>query len=270
MNTVKRAMLFIFAFVVLSPTVIFAPLSQVKPKTHTNSLGMEFVLIPAGSFDMGIPKKFKSPCKDDVPRHRVTISQPFYMGRYEVTQEQWHAVMKTNPGKFKGSSNPVERVSWSDVQDFIRKLNEMEKTQAYRLPTEAEWEYASRAGTSNLYCFGDSVEQLPAYAWFYENAHHKTHPVGKLRPNAWGLYDTLGNVWEWCQDVYEKGYYRDSPSVDPQGPASGSCRVLRGGSWHSINPYRLRCCFRFYFPFNGQLPIVGFRLVKSIERRRQP
>ena len=166
------------------------------------------------------------------PAHQVTISQPFYLGTYEVTQGQWEAVMRNNPSTFGGGPNlPVENVSWKNVQAFIEKLNMMEGGSTYRLPTEAEWEYAARAGMTTAYSFGDDPEQLGAYAWYSSNSGSKTHPVGQLEPNPWGLYDMHGNVWEWVHDWYAKEYYQRSPARDPQGPDSGVGRVLRGGSW---------------------------------------
>lgn len=200
------------------------------PRTYTNSIGMEFVLIPAGSFQMGADPNFEDAADDQTPRHRVTLSQPFYLGKYEVTQEQWVAVMGTNPSRFKGRTNPVEQVSFDDVQTFIRKLNAKEGGSRYRLPTEAEWEYAARAGATGKYGFGDDDDQLGLYAWYTGNSGDKTHPVGQLRANAWGLHDMHGNVWEWVQDWYDESYYRHSPATDPRGPGSGSNRVFRGGA----------------------------------------
>jgi formylglycine-generating enzyme required for sulfatase activity len=212
------------------------------------------VLIPAGSFSKSLLKIFQLDFDEDeldalgeeIERERereVTISRPFYLGKYVVTQEQWTSVMGENPSHFKGLTNPVERVSWDDVQVFIQKLNEKEGTSGYRLPTEAEWEHAARAGTKTDYFFGDAVEQLDRYAWHGRNAGGKTHPVGQKEPNPWGLYDIYGNVWEWVQDWHSEAYYAlHKTSVDPQGPSSDPLesspfrgRVLRGGSW-SINP----------------------------------
>jgi formylglycine-generating enzyme required for sulfatase activity len=165
----------------------------------TNIIGMEFVLIPAGSFTMG--DDGESADDDEKPRHRVTISQPFYLGKYEVTQMQWAVVMGNNPSRFKELSNPVENVSWNDVQEFIRRLNQMLLgARKYRLPTEAEWEYAARAGTTSAYSFGDDAGNLYRYAWYKGNSEDKTHPVGQRDPNAWGLHDMHGNVWEWVED----------------------------------------------------------------------
>jgi formylglycine-generating enzyme required for sulfatase activity len=197
-------------------------------ESFTNSIGMEFVLIPAGSFTMGADKNFEDADDDETPPHRVTISKPFYLGKYEVTQTQWEAVMRDNPSRFKGPNNPVEQVSWKDAQVFIKRLNEKEGHDRYRLPSEAEWEYTARAGTTGPYSFGDNAGLLGRYAWYIKNSGDKTHPVGQKKPNAWGLHDMYGNVWEWVQDWYGESYYRSSPSMDPAGPSSGSGRVVRG------------------------------------------
>jgi formylglycine-generating enzyme required for sulfatase activity len=198
------------------------------PPSFTNSIGMEFVLIPAGTFMMGSPDSDTEARNDEKPAHRVTISQSFYLGKYPVTQAQWETVMGNNPSHFKDNPNhPVERVSWNDVQGFIRKLNEREGGGDYRLPTEAQWEYACRAGTETPRYHQD----IDAIAWYDANSSRQTHPVGQKLPNAWGLYDMLGNVWEWVQDRYAEGYYRYRPTVDPQGLVAGAFRVYRGGSW---------------------------------------
>ncbi len=139
--------------------------------------------------------------------------------------------MGKNPSNFQGETRPVEQVSWNDVQEFLRKLNQQAEKEIYRLPTEAEWEYAARAGTETMFSFGDDAERLGDYAWYSGNSGSETHPVRGRTPNAWGLYDMHGNVWEWCQDWYDSEYYAKSPRDNPQGPFSGSSRVLRGGSW---------------------------------------
>ena len=203
--------------------------------------------------------------------HWVHISQPFDLSKYEVTQAQWKAVMgeSNNPSDFKGDDRPVASVSWNDVQDFIWKLNEREGTDVYRLPTEAEWEYAARAGSQTAYYFGDSASQLGAYAWYSENANGETHPVGKKQPNAWGLYDIHGNVWEWVQDWYGKfsattAEITVATSVlDPGGPSSESDRVLRGGAW-GIGARSCRSANR-----NSGHPgfadrYLGFRLLRQV------
>ena len=202
--------------------------SVVKPMTVTNSIGMTFVLIPPGEFRMGSDDK--EAYKDEKPVHTVRLTQAFFLGKYEVTQGQWQAVMGMNPSLFPGDANrPVEQVSWDNVQGFIRRLNAQEGGAQYRLPTEAEWEYAARAGTTTAYSFGNDARQLGEYAWYDNNADGKTHPVGQKKPNAWGLHDMYGNVWEWVQDWYTN--YAAGSAVDPAGPSSGSLRVVRGGSW---------------------------------------
>jgi len=206
------------------------------PQTLRNSLGMEFVLIPAGELQMG--SNDTGADDDEKPVHTVRLTKPFYLGKYEVTQAQWEAVMGNNRSHFKGDSAwPVESVSWEDVQEFIRRLNARERgTASYRLPTEAEWEYAARAGSTTAYSFGNSASDLGRYAWYGDNAGGKTHPVGQLQPNAWGLYDMHGNVWEWVQDWF--GTYPSGTVADPAGPTSGSGRVYRGGGWR----YGVRLC----------------------------
>ena len=184
---------------------------------------MEFVWIPAGEFRMG---STSSDARDwEQPVTQVRISRGFWLGKYEVTQSEWQGVMGTNPSKFSGCGQcPVERVSWEDVQEFIRRLNAVDGAGTYRLPTEAEWEYAARAGTT-----GDRYGNVDAIAWYYGNNGERTHPVGQKAANAWGLHDMLGNVWEWVGDW--RGGYPGGSVTDPRGPVSGSDRVLRGGGW---------------------------------------
>jgi formylglycine-generating enzyme required for sulfatase activity len=218
-------------------------------ETFTNSLGMEFILIAAGVFTMGDGGRGEA--------YRVTISRPFYLGKYQVTQAQWVAVMGSNPSHFKGERNPVENVSWNDAQTFIQRLNEQEDTGKYRLPTEAEWEYAARAGATSAYSFGNNPGQLIRCAWFKDNSDKQTHPVGELQPNAWGLYDMHGNVWEWVNDWY--GIYPASAVADPCGPSSGDSRVLRGGSWLN-DAWYLRSASRCFYAPDYCLERFGFRL----------
>jgi formylglycine-generating enzyme required for sulfatase activity len=217
---------------------------------------MTFVRIPAGEFRMGSTDGHD----DERPVHTVRISQPFYLGIHAVTQGQWEVVMD-NPSRFTGDPNrPVERVSWEDVQAFISRLNAREGRTLYRLPTEAEWEYAVRAGSTTAYCFGDHSHRLGEYAWYSENASGQTHPVGTRQPNVWGLYDMHGNVWEWVQDWY--GKYTAEPVTDPQGPASGSFRVVRGGSWR--DDARLgRSAYRDDGAPGTRVDILGFRLLRT-------
>jgi len=237
------------------------PSSQSVGKKITNSLGMEFVYIPPGTFMMGSPSS-ESGRDNDEKQHRVTLTQGYYMQTTEVTQGHWRAVMGNDPSYFKncGDDCPVEQVSWNDVQEFIQKLNRKEGTNKYRIPTEAEWECACRAGTSTAYCFGNSASDLSNYAWYNSNSGSKTHPVAQKQPNAWGLYDMHGNVWEWCYDW--KGDYPSGSVSDPSGPSSGEDRVLRGGSW--VNYARsCRSAYRI-----GDTPgfrnfDLGFRLVLS-------
>ncbi|WP_406670714.1 formylglycine-generating enzyme family protein [Methanolobus sp. ZRKC4] len=234
-----------------------------NPKTYTNSIDMEFVLIPAGEFEMGSPLYEEDRYDNEGPVHEVTIGQAYYFGKYEVTQEQWGEVMGDNPSYFDGDSNPVEKVSWNDVQEFVKKLNNMEGTNKYRLPSEAEWEYACRAGTTMRYSFGDSVSDLGEYAWYKNNSGSKTHPVGQKKPNPWGLYDMHGNVWEWCQDGWHS-YYEGAPT---DGSAwedgSGSLRVSRGGSWFN-NAENCRSANRYeYAPYSRYFNF-GFRLLREM------
>jgi formylglycine-generating enzyme required for sulfatase activity len=222
-------------------------------KLWVNRLGIEFVLIPVGTFAMG------SEAQGAV--HQVTLSQPFYMSRYAVTQAQWIAVMRKNSSRFQGEHHPVENVSWEDVQEFIRWLNAREGGKQYRLPTEAEWEYAARAGSMTIYSSGDDVSQLGEHAWYATSAGGVTHPVGQLRPNAWGLYDMYGNVWEWVQDWY--GAYPTEAVTDPQGPSLGSIRVLRGGSWRSGSK-DCRSANRLYAEPGSRSDSIGFRLLRTV------
>jgi formylglycine-generating enzyme required for sulfatase activity len=207
--------------------------AQELASTYTNSIGMKFVLIPAGTFMMGADKNLEEPNNDELPRHQVRISKPFYLGVYDVTQKDWTAVMGNNPSKFEGEDKPVDTVSWDDAQAFVARLNQKEGHSRYRLPTEAEWEYALRAGTTSTYYFGADWSQLGDHAWYDGNSGSTTHPVGEKRPNAWGLYDMIGNVWEWNQDWLGENYYANSPSADPTGPTSGRYCVVRGCGWYS-------------------------------------
>lgn len=218
--------------------------------------GAKFVLIPAGTFTMG-------GSGSDETKHQVTISKPFYMQTTELTQGQWQKVMGSNPSYFKdcGDDCPVEQVSWNDVQDFIGRLNRQEGTDKYRLPTEAEWEYAARSGgKQETYAGTSSESDLGEYAWYDKNSGGKTHPVGQKRPNGLGLYDMSGNVWEWVQDWY--GDYPSGSVTDPTGPSSGSSRVIRGGSWLSGASY-CRSAVRYDNTPGGRSGSIGFRLVRT-------
>ena len=197
---------------------------------------MEMVWIESGTFTMGSPSSETDRDSDEGPQHEVTISQGFYLGQYEITQAQWESVMGRNPSTFIGPNRPVETLSWNEVQAFIHRLNETAGDSLYRLPTEAEWEYAARAGTTTRWSYGDEERQLGDYAWYFSNDKPDgTKEVGTKLPNPWGLYDMHGNVFEWCQDWYGENYYDSSPSVDPSGPSTGSFlaqfKVLRGGGF---------------------------------------
>lgn len=190
----------------------------------SNQLGMEFAYIPSGSFVMGSDKGGA----DERPARRVAIRKGYYMGRYEITQAQWRMVMGTEPSNFKGCDDcPVEQVSWTEAQSFIKKLNERNDAFSYRLPSEAEWEYACHGQMT-----GESMGAIDVLAWYFNNSANKTHPVGEKQANAWGLYDMLGNVWEWCEDVYHDSY-KGAPTDGSAWLTGGDqrYRVMRGGSW---------------------------------------
>jgi formylglycine-generating enzyme required for sulfatase activity len=229
--------------------------------------GKTFVQIPPGEFLMGSPDG--NP--DEQPPRKIQISKGFQLGKIEVTQAQWDAVMRNphggpgteedrsavNPSHFKGPSRPVENVSWDDVQQFLQRLNKRDPQHLYRLPTEAEWEYACRAGEADA--AGRAPEEA---AWFTGNANRQTHPVGRKQPNAWGLQDMLGNVFEWVQDWYAPDAYTAGDNVDPAGPESSSYKVYRGCAWLS-EAKQCRPAFRgFDFP-NSPSYAVGFRLVRT-------
>jgi formylglycine-generating enzyme required for sulfatase activity len=195
-----------------------------------NGATMQFVLIPPGSFAMGDAKG----SSDEQPVHKVTITRPFYLGKYQVAQKQWKAVMGSNPSTSQGPQNPVDSVTWDGCQAFLAKLNAKFRAAGakFSLPTEAQWEYACRAGSTGIFYYGNAEDRLGDYAWFSDHAGGRTHPVGEKKPNPWGLYDMYGNVWQWCADWYDADYYRKSPASDPAGPSAGSERVMRGGSWY--------------------------------------
>ncbi len=244
---------------------------------------MEFVPIPAGEFMMGSSKaEFETALKEaktkhsglalgliqaEVPQHDVKITRPFYLGKYEVTQQQWQAIMADNPSEFKEPDNPVERVNWNDCQEFLAKLNKKCATAGMRftLPTEAQWEYACRAGTTTRYGFGDDEAKLGDYAWFSDNSEKKTHPVGQKIPNAWGLHDMHGNVWEWCADWFWEDYYKRSPTNDPTGPSGSICAFrggFRGGS-RCDSTVGCRSAQRYISQPVSRYGNVGFRVLYS-------
>ena len=244
------------------PTVLQPGGASQAGEVITNTIGIRMLLIPAGEFLMGSPDSDSDALTHEKPQHRVKLTRPFYLGVCAVTQEEYERVMGKNPSRFQGDpQRPVETVSWNDAVEFCRRLSENEGKQ-YRLPTEAEWEYACRAGTTTKWCFGDSESQLGEYAWYDENSGGTTHPVGEKKPNAWGVYDMHGNVWEWCADWYEAGYYSASPADDPQCPSSGDVRVLRGGSW-LIFPGGSRSAFRLGSAPDDRSRDNGFRLART-------
>jgi formylglycine-generating enzyme required for sulfatase activity len=226
----------------------------------TNSIGMKLVLIPAGEFVMGSPESEKDRFKSEGPQHRVRITRPFYLGQYPVTLGEFLKFYhdadykleierdrkgdfgfmsdagKTSdkrpwaPGFENGDDHPAVFVSWNDAAAFCQWLSKKEGRQ-YRLPTEAQWEYACRAGSTTAFCFGDDEKDLDDYGWYDGNGGHGTKAVGKKKPNAWGVYEMHGCVWQWCADWYDENYYANSPTDDPQGPSEGSMRAFRGGGW---------------------------------------
>jgi len=232
-----------------------------------NSIGMKFVYIKRGTFTMGSPAS-ELKREDDETQHRVRISKGFYLGAYEVTQAQYKAVMGANPAHFKkGGNYPVEMINWNDAVTFCKKLSAKEG-KTYRLPTEAEWEYACRAGTTTPFAFGQTISTDRAnydgnyiYGSGRKGVLRKaTMPVGSFRPNAWGLHDMHGNVWEWCGDWYGKDYYGQASATDPRGPSSGPSRVLRGGSWLNY-PVRCRSADRNSSSPDTRSTYLGFRVV---------
>ncbi len=223
----------------------------INGEAFTNPFSMKFIYITPGTFT------------DDERGYQVTVTEGFYIHTTEVTQGQWEAVMGNNPSVFKtcGDDCPVENVSWNDVQAFIQRLNQMEGTDKYRLPSEAEWEYACRAGSTTSFYYGNDEAMLGEYAWYDKNCREQTHPVGRKKPNAWGLYDMHGNVWEWCQD-WEREDYTSGHSVNTERPSSGSNRVLHGGGWGSLAE-RCRALYHFSLPPFGRHGSVGFRLART-------
>ena len=224
---------------------------------NANIGDFEMVYVKGGTFTMGATAEQGSDAEsDEKPTHSVTVSD-FYIGKYEVTQAQWRAVMGSNPSKFTGDNNPVEKVSWDDIQEFIKKLN-AQTGKKFRLPTEAEWEYAARGGNqSKVYKYSGS-NNISEVAWYTDNSNSKTHPVGQKTPNKLGIYDMSGNVWEWCQDWY--GSYSSSSQTNPTGPSSGSYRVLRGGCWYNFAGV-CRVSFRYNSNPGDRYAFYGFRLV---------
>jgi formylglycine-generating enzyme required for sulfatase activity len=226
---------------------------------------LDMVWIPAGTFLMGYPDTEQDPGPVQAPQHQVTLSRGFWMGKYEFTQAQWLAVMGSNPSNFTGDlSRPVEQVSWNDIQGLLTTLN-AQTGKTFRLPTEAEWEYACRAGTTTRFYWGDDAgyTEIGNYAWSGTNSDWKTHPVGQKMPNAWGLYDMSGNVCEWCQDWC--GGYPSGPVTDPAGPSSSTSRVYRGGQWNNYpkDCDDCRSAYRCGSTPDARWRSSGFRVVRT-------
>ncbi len=257
-----------------------ATLPSAKEKELTLDLGnnvtMKLALIPAGKFMMGSPETEKDHTSDEGPQREVTISKPYYLGVYEVTQEQYEQIIGKNPSEFKGMKKPVDMVSWNDAVEFCKRLSR--KTgKTVSLPTEAQWEYACRAGTKTRFGFGDKDEDLckygnycdksntDGYSWQdkdHNDGFDKTAPVGSLKPNAWGLYDMHGNVFEWCSD-WGAASYANAKNQDPQGPDSGTTRVLRGGCW-DCDPQYCRSASRFWITPVDRINGIGFRVAVDL------
>tara|TARA_Y100000589_G_scaffold148152_1_gene141628 strand:- start:145 stop:987 length:843 start_codon:yes stop_codon:yes gene_type:complete len=245
-------------------------------KIFVNSIGIKFLLIPAGKFIMGSNSNDEDSKSHELPQHEVTLTKSFYLSETEVTQSQWEKVMGADSWKQnsaygddgpygEGPNYPVYYVSFNDVLKFLEKMKALESSRTYRLPSEAEWEYAARAGTTTRYYFGDEPSKLDDYAWFIQNSKKTTNPVAQKEPNAWGLYDMYGNVWEWVNDVDAEGVdgYPAGPRIDPVGAKEGESRRKRGGSWWKTPDY-LRSAAR-----GGQHPDsreddLGFRLLLEL------
>jgi formylglycine-generating enzyme required for sulfatase activity/predicted Ser/Thr protein kinase len=277
-----------------------APTVPIPPKPDdppiTNTIGMKLKLIPAGEFLMGAPDREPEALEDERPQHRVRITRPFYLGVYEVTQAEYREVMGNNPSHFSAqgggraevagldtSRHPVENVSWRDAIAFCNKLSEreglgpcygpdggrIESGDGYRLPTEAEWEYACRAGTTTAFAFGPSLSTATAnfdgsavYNGSSKGASlRRTTPVGGYSPNRFGLHDMHGNVWEWCGDFYDDKYYKKSPENDPPGPPEAADRVIRGGGWYGF-PRNCRSAYRFRYSPGYRINFLGFRVAR--------
>ena len=250
---------------VIQPTVAQEPVAQ-TPVTNVDNItipvkdgiSIDMVRVEAGTFTMGATPEMEYPDDWEKPTHRVTLTNDYYIGKYEVTQVLWQAVMGNNPSKFKGDNLPVEQVSWEDCQKFLSKLNRI-TGKTFRLPTEAEWEYAARGGNKSRGYQYSGSNNLSDVAWIRDNSGKKTHAVGTKQPNELGIYDMSGNVWEWCQDWY--GEYSSSSQINPTGANDGFRRVYRGGSWNN-EVWGCRSSCRYdYTP--GLCGYLGLRLVLS-------
>lgn len=252
--------------IVSQPIVAQQPMEQ-TPVTNVDNISIpvkdgisiDMVRVEAGTFTMGATPEMKNPYVEEKPAHQVTLTNDYYMGKYEVTQALWKAVMGNNPSRFKGDNLPVETVSWKDCQNFLSNLNRI-TGKTFRLPTEAEWEYAARGGNkSRGYQYSGSNNLLDV-AWFKDNSGRETHAVGTKQPNELGIYDMSGNVWEWCQDMY--GKYNSSSQVNPTGANRVYGRMSRGGSWY-FNARSCRSSCRVFYSPRGRYYDHGLRLVLS-------
>lgn len=230
-----------------------------------NSIGMEFRRIPAGTFEMGSAHGQE----DELPTHEVKITEPFYMGANEVTQAQWRIIMDGNPSRFRGPYRPVDSVSWHQVHVFIDRLNQKENADLYRLPTEAEWEYAARGGTNTPFYFGEAQDSISNHAWYSSNSDERSHRVGRKHSNPFGIHDIYGNVWEWVRDAYSPNYYAHSDRVNPvnTGPVT-ALRVIRGGGWFGVVS-SLRSANRGWAQPDSRDSQLGFRIVREIPEDQQ-
>lgn len=224
-------------------------------ETLPGNVKLEMAAIPGGSFKMG---RYWRGIENSYPIHKVNL-KPFFIGKHEVTQAQWKAVMGTNPSHFKGEDLPLESVSWNDAKEFCQKLSKITGKE-YRLPSEAEWEYAALAGSTGDYCFGNKESLLPEYAWYRGNSEAKTHPVGQKKPNVWGLYDMHGNVGEWCEDVWHDNYEK-APTDGSAWTTGGNQdrRLLRGGAWYYFTVLA-RAAARLDFNPSGRFEYIGVRV----------
>ena len=233
--------------------------------TLPGGVEMSFVFIPAGEFLMGSPESEPDRDRDEGPLHRVKISKPFYLGITEVTQQQWEALMGENPAVFKifpeHLEHPVEMVSWNDCRQFLERLNALGQGK-FRLPTEAEWEYACRAGTDTRYYWGEKIKGIREHSWYNRTSYGRTYPVATKAKNPWGLYDMAGSVWEWCSD-WKASYSSEPLQVDPKGPESGKVKIFRGGSWYDFEN-SLRSANRHGHGPDRGYTAIGFRVLMEM------
>ncbi len=205
-------------------------MNESKKHFVVNGVSFNMIKVEGGTFTMGATSEMENPWDEEKPAHKVTITNDYYIGETQVTQALWKAVMESNTSRFEGNNLPVERVSWNDCQNFIEKLNTL-TGEHFRLPTEAEWEFAARGGNKSKHYQYSGSNNLDDVAWYFGNSGSKTHLVATKQANELGIYDMSGNVWEWCQDWF--GDYKSSAQTNPTGPSSGSFRVFRGGRWGS-------------------------------------